>query len=250
MMRAGDDARPSLRERKKMATRRSLRRVALDLVAERGFAHVTIEDIADAAEVSPRTFFNYFPSKEAVIFGADAERTESLRRRLLQRASPGESALAALRAALVQEARARADDVNDLGGDRNEWLCRMKAAHYDPHLRAAASSHMAAVERAIAEALAQRLGTDPDQDPYPVLLAATGTGVLRAAMTFWARTGGKVGLDRLTEVAFAALAGGLAEDCDLRDLADDEPPAATGLTGATMRLTALPTDVTGKDNSR
>jgi hypothetical protein len=155
-------------------------------------------------------------------------------------------------------AGARADDLSDLGGDRNEWLCRMKAAHYDPHLRAAVSSHMAAVERAIAEALAQRLGTDPDQDPYPVLLAATGTGVLRAAMTFWARTGGTVGLDRLTEVAFAALAGGLAEDCALRTLAGagnvsgndvfSETRRAAGVTGPAE--TALLTDTKGKDNSR
>ena len=80
----------SLRERKKLATRRSLRRAALNLVAERGFAHVTIEDIAEAADVSPRTFFNYFPSKEAALFGTDPERIPVLRERMIRtaRASP------------------------------------------------------------------------------------------------------------------------------------------------------------------
>src|SRR3984957_3922254 len=212
----GEEHRAPVRGPKKPAPRRALRRVTLDLVAERGFGHVTIEDIAAAADVSPRTFFNYFPSKEAAVFGADTERTEALRRRLTDQDFPGESALDALRAALVGEARGRAEDIGDLGGDPADWLCRMKAAHGDPTLRAAASAHMASVERAIADALAERLGTDPEQDPYPVLLAATGSGVLRAAMTFWARSGGTVPLDRLTDVAFAARAGGLAEDWELR----------------------------------
>ncbi|HEY3604102.1 MAG TPA: TetR family transcriptional regulator, partial [Sporichthyaceae bacterium] len=81
----------SLRERKKLATRRSLRRAALDLVTERGFAHVTVEDIAAAADVSPRTFFNYFPTKEAALFGADPDRITALRERIA-RLAPGEPA--------------------------------------------------------------------------------------------------------------------------------------------------------------
>src|SRR5580704_345431 len=86
----------SLRERKKLATRRLLRRAALDLVAQRGLTNVTVEDIAEAAEVSPRTFFNYFPSKEAVLFGGDPDRTAQLRDRVTTEAA-GQAAIDALR---------------------------------------------------------------------------------------------------------------------------------------------------------
>jgi AcrR family transcriptional regulator len=94
----------SLRERKKLATRRTLRRVALDLVAERGFSQVTVEDIAAAADVSPRTFFNYFPSKEAALFGTDPDRVAALHERVLREA-PGQPVLDALRVVLAAEAR-------------------------------------------------------------------------------------------------------------------------------------------------
>jgi len=141
------EAHASLRQRKKLATRRSLRRAALDLVAERGFAHVTIEDIAEAADVSPRTFFNYFPSKEAALFGTDPERIPVLREQMIHTA-PGEPALEALRMIMVSDARAVADELGALGGDPVDWLRRMKGAHTDPQLRAARAGHRRGTRRA------------------------------------------------------------------------------------------------------
>src|SRR5579862_278681 len=107
----------SLRERKKLATRRLLRRAALDLVAERGLANVTVEDIAEAADVSPRTFFNYFPSKEAALFGeSDPDRAGGLRDRVASEA-PGEPALSALRTVMGQYAETITEEFRCLGGD-------------------------------------------------------------------------------------------------------------------------------------
>ena len=103
-----------LRERKKQATRRTLRRVALELITQRGFSQVTVEDIAEAAEVSPRTFFNYFPSKEAALFGADPARIAALRDGLVHQL-PGAPALDALRVVLAGDARAVAEELSCAG---------------------------------------------------------------------------------------------------------------------------------------
>lgn len=58
-----------LRERKRQATKRSIQRAVLSLSAERGFENVTVEEVSREADVAPRTFFNYFPTKEAALIG-------------------------------------------------------------------------------------------------------------------------------------------------------------------------------------
>ena len=100
-------------------------------------------------------------------------------------------------------------------------LRRMKAVRADPHLRAAQSGHMASMESAVAEALAERLGTDPARDPYPALLASIAGAAVRATTVFWACSGGTEPLDQLTDRAFQALADGLPEHCSLRPVTPD-----------------------------
>jgi AcrR family transcriptional regulator len=64
---------PGLRERKKLRTRASIQKEAMRLFLEKGYEETTIEDIAEGVEISPSTFFNYFPSKEAVVFQDDLD---------------------------------------------------------------------------------------------------------------------------------------------------------------------------------
>src|SRR3954471_17244317 len=89
-----------LRERKKRETRRALNLAALDLVEEKGFTAVTTEEIAARAGVSARTFFNYFPSKEAAVIGTTPDELEAYAADLAQ-ARDGESPIDALRRLLA-----------------------------------------------------------------------------------------------------------------------------------------------------
>jgi AcrR family transcriptional regulator len=178
-------------------------------------SNVTVEDIAEAAEVSPRTFFNYFPTKEAALFGGDPDRAAALRERVATFA-PGKPAIDALRMVMAEDAEEMADELRSLGGNPADWLRRMKVARTDPHVRAAHAGQMAMIERAIGEGLAARLGADQETDPYPGVLAAAAVGVVRACMAFWAGTGDAVKLGQLIDQAFQALAVGFPENSDLR----------------------------------
>ena len=78
----------------------------------------------------------------------------------------------------------------------------MKAAQVDPHLMAAQASHLTMFEDAITSGLAERLGTNLSDDPYPVVLASAAIGVIRAIISILGGVGGAVGLDTLTDSPF------------------------------------------------
>src|SRR4051795_4333102 len=98
-----------LRERKKLATRLALHKAALQLVAERGLDGVSVDDIAERADVSPRTFFNYFTSKDDAVLGLDPTGPQRQAAALLARPA-GESALQVLRAVTRAQASEMAEE--------------------------------------------------------------------------------------------------------------------------------------------
>jgi AcrR family transcriptional regulator len=163
----------SLRERKKVATKDALSRAALDLAVERGLHAVTAEAIAEAADVSTRTFHNYFSSKEdAILFVAEQE-IHALVEGLTARDGT-EPVLDSLEAILV--------GFVDSGGafDRTVAVIRLTAEH--PALIA---RHMAvhdATSNAMLAEIGRRTGTDPADDLYPRLVHHAAMAVARAVV--------------------------------------------------------------------
>src|SRR5699024_9386238 len=105
-----------LRERKKLETRRLIRRVALDLSRERGLEHLTVEAIAERAGISPRTFFNYFTHKEDALVTDASSVTESIRRLVIDRPAH-ETPLHAIRATITEH-----DFFSLMNSDRDRML--------------------------------------------------------------------------------------------------------------------------------
>ncbi len=192
----------SVRERKKRETRLALTRAATALVAERGLPAVTAEQIAMRAGVSPRTFFNYFATKEDALVGHDPQRVaqivDGLRRR-----PPAEPPLEALRAVLVEL-------LPPSHVDPAELLERLRVLRSEPQLLAYQALRFEYLERALAHALSERRGLDPDNDPHAALVVACVMAAARTAFMAWCGTDGREPLDRILARQFDVLAAGLA----------------------------------------
>lgn len=154
---------PGLRERKKQQTRDAIVRSAMELFAERGFDATTIADIAAAADIAPRTFFGYFPSKEAVVFHDFDELFEDFSARLRDR-SPGETAFAALRAWIVELISAAERD----GDDPRDCLIATT-----PSLEAHDRANMARFNEVLTTCVAEDLGVAPDSLRAQMVAAAS-----------------------------------------------------------------------------
>ena len=193
-----------LRERKKADTRAALAAATLRLAVERGWEHVTVEAVASAADVSYRTFFNHFSSKEEALLQPDGPDHPRLPARL--RAQPeGLGALAAVRAAVREE-------LTELQREPDELRDRMAVLRATPSLLPRLVEMGSTDERDLALAIAERTGADVEADLLPALLAAVLSAAVRVSLLRWQQQGGGTALTALVDEAFDALAAGLPTD--------------------------------------
>jgi AcrR family transcriptional regulator len=167
-----------LRERKRRDTRRAIAGAAQELVLEHGLDAVTIDQIANAADVSPRTFFNYFASKDEALVGIDDASAAELGDELRDR-PPHEGPAEALRNVLLVDAD------TDPAGILRRWRLRNELVRRHPTLVPRYLEAAVKVEDALAGALADRLGVDPARDPYPRAMAVTALGLVRSTLAWW-----------------------------------------------------------------
>jgi AcrR family transcriptional regulator len=193
--------REGLRERKKAETHQALAKAALDLADRLGPDRVTVEAIADVAGVSPRTFFNYFPSKEDAIVGIAPAQSSALLADLLSRPED-EPPLDALRAVVLAAAERL-----QAGGD--DWVIRHRLIQKHHSLAVTRAAWFAEVEQRMAAEIARRTGLDPDLDVYPALVVSATIGALRVAIDVWQERGRAGALETLIDDAFDVLAHGL-----------------------------------------
>ncbi|PDS80528.1 TetR family transcriptional regulator [Rhizobium sp. L43] len=162
------------RERKRRQTRERIEQAAMTLFLQRGFEATTIEDITEAADVSKRSFFDYFPSKEEVVFAWQDSFADRLMAEIAARPAD-ESSVAAVEAALTATVIASVDE---------RGLALAELIHDTPALRARDQLKYARLEQKLAEALLLRKGNDPERARMRVL-AAVVIGALRVGSELW-----------------------------------------------------------------
>jgi AcrR family transcriptional regulator len=190
------------RERRKQETRRALIDAALSLVLEHGLDGVTVEMIAEAADVSPRTFFNYFSSKDDALVCVDD--FEGLLRAIEVRPA-GETPLPALHAAFRERAAT-------IAGDAAQWRMRLEVVDAHPALRAKLVTGFEPLEHAMVEIVARRCGRDPATDLYPTLVCVAALSAARVALHHWLQADCREPISAYLDEAFAHLGRGLVPD--------------------------------------
>lgn len=187
-----DATEPGLRERKRRATRRAIQLAVLTLVAERGLENVTIDEVSRVADVSPRTFFNYFSSKEEALLGDAPQLPDGEALDRFTSGLSGESLLDGLEQVLIEASERSMDDAEMV-------QLRMNLVKGYPQLFALRMATLRTFEDQVAALVAQRIRHDEQNNPADIdstarLVTLVAFGVMRHAWAAWATSGGAMSL--------------------------------------------------------
>ncbi|MFE7358538.1 TetR/AcrR family transcriptional regulator [Streptomyces sp. NPDC057543] len=196
----GAQPRPGLRERKKLRTRIAIRRATYRLIAEQGYDATTIEQIAEAAEVSPSTVFRYFATKEDIVL---TDEYDPVMEAGLRNRPADEPPLDSMRFIMTEALTAF------LASDEEELRQRTRLMVEVPAVRARMTETLSDTAKVLAQALADRSGRSPADLEIRVFVAAV-LGALREATLYWGEHGQEGDLIALIHQALDRLEGGLA----------------------------------------
>jgi len=166
-----------MRDRKRQVVRDEVARVAWELFGREGYEATTVEEIAERAGISRRSFFRYYSSKEDVVVGTSDALAEDFLAAFRARPA-GEPPLEAIRCALRPVVL---DKVRDAG----QAHAIMRLLRESPTLRRAMMERHARMEERLARLLARRIGADPRRDPTPALLAFVARALMDTAFNVW-----------------------------------------------------------------
>jgi AcrR family transcriptional regulator len=194
-------ATPNLHEQRRRSTREALRRAALASFARKGFANVTVTELAREAGVTERTFFRHFPSKEAVLFQDYETQVEWLSEALAQRPAT-ESVFDAVLASVASFPH-DLEVVRQAATARTELISAERIAS---HLRVVQSSFAGV----ITDFVKTRYPDKPDIDLVAEVAGAALAAALVVAVENWGRNGCAGDLGEITATAMGLLRSGLA----------------------------------------
>jgi len=196
-----------LRERKRLATRRAIQLAVLDLSADRGFESVTVDEISRVADISPRTFFNYFASKEEALIGDGPTLPRDERRESFVAAGADADILTGIGDLLAGGAVDQSGTDLDLVTRRRELL----KAH--PHLFAIRMANMRAFEDEMTELVVERLRADAPEtaeseretEQRARLITLVAFAAMKHAWAVWADGAGGDELSARLRASFAEM---------------------------------------------
>jgi AcrR family transcriptional regulator len=204
---ATDPAPTGRRERKKQRTREAIVDAAFTLFADKGFEATTVEEIADLVDVSSRTFFRYFSSKEDVVLTFQEEQFAAIMAAIAARPAD-EPVITAMRNAGV--AVMRAYEEGDSGFDPKKFGCVQEMLESSPALFGRSLEHGQKKQAEITRLVAERMGVDPATDLRPHVAASASSCAFRVAFDVWTREKGQPDhLSELLDQVFALIEEGI-----------------------------------------
>lgn len=180
---SSEPSRPGLRERKKQRTRDALLRAALELFTTKGYEETTVDEIAEAVDVSQRTFFRYFTNKQETAFAVQ-EMVEQRFVEALRERPADEAPFVALRGAVIGAWDAMGRSIEEVVPVELH-MRTYQMIESTPSLLAAHLRRSIEMEEEVARVIAEREGLDLDTDPRPRVVVAAFSGVMRVTGRLW-----------------------------------------------------------------